>query len=204
MKNISTFLNVVLFVAVAVLYYLYFSNSENIEQEPGSIIVEKQDVEPGEAEIAFIDLEKLLVDYKLSVDMNADYSKRMEESQDRLDLQLTAYEKEVKTYQEKLKRGGFLSQRSAENQQKALLEKQQKLQMLQMELENQLLEEQQKLNIQLYDSVMNYLQEYNKIKNFRYIFSKMDGGGLLIGDPKLDITSHVVSVLNQRYSNTKE
>lgn len=204
MKNISTILNVVLLVAVAVLYYLHFSNAdvESKKEEPNAI--RQASVEPGGMNIAFVDLEKLLTDYKLSTELNANFSKSQKEAQGRLEGQISSYEKEAKAFQEKLNRGSFLNQQSAENQQKALLDRQQELQMLQRELENKLLDDQQILNIQLYDSVMNYLNVYNKSLNFQFIFSKMDGGNLLIGDPKLDITSEVVNALNQRYSSIEE
>lgn len=204
MKNISALINVVLLLAVAVLYYLHFSASNSVETKSESVILTKADIASGEVKIAFIDLEKLLVEYNLSADLNENYSQHMEKAQTKLDKKVSDYKKELRTYQEKLQRGGFLSQRSAENQKDALLEKQQELQILQMELENTLLEDQQKLNSQLYDSVMNYLHEYNQAQNFQYIFSKMDGGGLLIGDSTLEITNHVVNVLNQRYKSIKE
>lgn len=204
MKNISIVLNVVLLVAVAVLYYLHFSNADVDSKKDEPNPIRQTSLEPGGLNIAFVDLEKLLTDYKLSTELNTNFSKSQEEAQNHLEQQVSSYEKEAKAYQEKLNRGSFLNQQSAENQQKALLDRQQELKMLQMELENKLLEDQQALNIQLYDSVMNYLNMYNKNLNFQYIFSKMDGGNLLIGDPRFDITSDVVTGLNQRYSSIEE
>jgi outer membrane protein len=204
MKNISTILNIVLLVAVAVLYYLFFSKADDNSQKEGSIELRQASFEPGGMNIGFIDLDKLLVEYKLANELNLSYDRRKKEAQDHLDQQVSSYEQEAKSFQEKMQRGSFLNQQSAENQQKALIDKQQELQMLQMELENKLLEEQQNLNLQLYDSVMNYLTHYNKRLNFQYIFSKMEGGNLLIGDPNLDITGDVLNALNKRYNSLED
>lgn len=200
MKNISPILNAVLLVAVVVLYFLHFTKDGGESQKEETIPVRKSTGEAGELNIAFIDLERLLVDYKLSKELNDSFEERKGEAQNHLEQQVSNYKKEAESYQEKLKRGSFLNQQSAENQQKSLLDKQQQLQMLQMELENNLLEDQQNLNNQLYDSVMNFLNMYNKSLNYKYIFSKMEGGNLLIGDPQMDITGDVVDALNKRYS----
>ncbi len=204
MKNVNVFLNIILIVAVSVLYYLHF-NADKCESKKNDSVIEKRVINnSNSADIAFIDLEKLLVEYELSKEMNSDFTKRKEETQSQLELQFSAFEKDAKAFQEKMNRGGFLSQKSAENQQNILLEKQQELQVLQIDLENKLREEQQNLNIQLYDSVMNYLKIYNDVKNFSYVFSKMDGGNLLIGDSAYEITNHVIEALNNRYQQAQK
>ncbi len=197
MKNTSLFLNIVLLIAVAILFYLQFSSTE--ENKPDKPATPQFIAGNSDVRIAFVDLEKLLNEYELASKLNDDYSKSMDVAQTELEKQVSAYERDAKAFQKKVELGTFLSQRSAENQQQALLERQQELQMLQIELENKLFEDQQKLNIQLYDSVMNYLNEFNKVQNFNYIFSKMDGGNLLIGDPAMEITDNVITALNERY-----
>ena len=201
MNKLSPVLNVVFFIAIIVLYFFHFSE----KAEPVTEIspVKQSIIENNEQiGIAYIDLEKLLTDYKLSEELNSNFLKRKEDLQNQLQTKASDYEAAAIKFQEKLKRGSFLNQQSAENQQNALLEQQQDLQNLQYDLENQLMDEQQQMNSALYDSIINYLTEYNKTQNFQFIFSKIDGGNLLIADSTYEITNEVIENLNIRYNNT--
>ena len=149
----------------------------------------------------YVDLQKLLIEYKLSEQLNIDFIKRKGILQEQLDSQVKQYEKDAIAFQDKLKRGNFLNQTSAENQQNTLLKRQQELQQLQYNLEDQLLTEQQTMNIVLYDSVINYLNEYNKSHNHQFILSKIDGSNLLVANPNLNITDTIIKVLNIRYED---
>jgi len=198
MKKGNLLFNILIIISIIVLYFLHFNSVSE------TTIVEKETLTPkvvsdSSLEIVYVDLEKLLIDYKFSEQLNIDYIKRKGSLQDQLDQQVRQYEKEAIAFQDKLNRGNFLSQQSAENQQKALLKKQQELQELQYELEEKLLIEQQNMNTQLYDSVINFLTELNKEQQYNFILSKIDGSNLLVADPTLDITEHVISSLNNRY-----
>ena len=203
MNKLSSVLNIVFFIAIMVLYYFHFNNNDKAKEEISPV---KQSIIDSNKQlsIAYLDLEKLLTDYKLSEELNNKFISRKTELQNHLESQISDYEAAAKKFQEKLKRGSFLNQQSAENQQNALLEQQQDLQNLQYDLENQLAEEQQKMNSKLYDSIINYLSEYNKVQNFQYIFSKIDGGNLLIADSSFEITNEVIEELNKRYELAHE
>ena len=202
--------NSITIIALAVLFFLHFTQEEKqITTEsvssPKSTIEVKVDAENKETgidkDIVYVDLQKLLIEYKLSEQLNIDFIKRKGILQEQLDSQVKQYEKDAIAFQDKLKRGNFLNQTSAENQQNTLLKRQQELQQLQYNLEDQLLTEQQTMNIVLYDSVINYLNEYNKSHNHQFILSKIDGSNLLVANPNLNITDTIIKVLNIRYED---
>ena len=72
---------------------------------------------------------------------------------------------------------------------------------LDQELSQKLSEMQAANNKQILDSLMNYLEEYNKTKNYDYILS---GGEVLIGDEEHNITAEVLKGLNERYTGKSE
>ena len=204
MKKGTLIFNIIIAIAIVFLYVLHFM------QKPGHVSVQDSDngirkvYNDSTESIVFVDLQKLLTDYKFSEQLHIDYIKRKGDLQDHLDSQVKNYEKDAMAFQEKLNRGSFLNQKSAENQQEELLKRQQELQQLQYNLEDQLMSDQQEMNSRLYDSIINYLNEFNKEFHFKFIFSKIDGSNLLVADKGLDITDTVIYVLNQRYVQTSE
>jgi len=205
MNKLSQVLNIVFFVAIMVLFYLHFSDkdssiAENTNTNDDTAINYDNNNDSSSLKIAYIELEKLLIDYQFSNDLNDNFLKRKESLQNQLQTKASEYEKKATKFQEKLKRGSFISQKSAENQQNDLLNQQQELQELQYSLENKLLEEQQNMNVQLYDSIINYLEEYNKIHKYQFILSKIEGGNLLLADSTFEITDEIIELLNKRYN----
>jgi outer membrane protein len=80
------------------------------------------------------------------------------------------------------------------------LKKQQELEKLRSNLSDNLMESQKKLTEQLYDSIANYLQRYNKKAGFAYIFSYTKGGPIIVAPKTLDLTKDVLKGLNSEYT----
>ena len=203
MKSISVYLNVVLLIAVAVLYFLHFTGTSKKMEKTEDMPVREVNLAAGEANIAFVDIERLLLESLISIEMNESFDKRYRDAEAQFDLQVEQFNKEADEFRKKEEGNLFLSARSRENQRNELAIRQQQLQEQRIEYQNKILEEQQQLNEQLSDSILSYLNVYNKVQGFQYIFSKTEGGSLLIGSPELDITTDIISGLNNRYSVNK-
>ena len=98
---------------------------------------------------------------------------------------------------------GALSLRSysSESQQAAIQRQQQSLQELQGRLENELASETAKYNEALRDSLMHFLDAYNKDKQYDLILTKQ-GDNILYAAKRFDITKDVINGLNKRYKPT--
>ena len=193
----------VLVLAVSMLFYLHFNENTPVAKTLKKTTI--NDTLSGAANsIAYVNIDSLLLQYNFSKDLNDQFVKRKNMLSNQLDGKAASFEKEAVEFQEKVKRGGFLTQQSAELQQSELLKKQQSLQQLEYDLSNQLAKEQQDLNKQLYDSISNFLKVYNEDYNYNFIFSNSLGGNLLFANEKLDITTDVISQLNERYQKSKE
>ena len=74
MKNLSIVLNVVLFVAVIVLYVLYFSGHKSPETAMTSKVAGTADA----TKIVYINTDTLLNNYQLAVELNEAFLKKQE------------------------------------------------------------------------------------------------------------------------------
>ena len=110
------------------------------------------------------------------------------------------FEAQAQTFQEKVQRGGFLTQETAMQERDRLMAEEQQITKLDQELSAKLSQIQADNNKQLLDSIMNYLKTFNKDKKYNYIFNAAE---VLIGDESHNITKEVLVGLNARYSKIK-
>jgi outer membrane protein len=113
-----------------------------------------------------------------------------------LNQKMSAFEREAGEFQKKVQNNSFLSQESAQRQEQELMEKQQNLYKLREDLTLELQKEGANLELQLLDTVTNFLKEFNKDRKYRYI---LNSASFLYGNEGLDITDTIASLLNARY-----
>lgn len=189
MKNLSILLNLVLFVAVGVLYVLHFSG----ENGNGNTIKNNSNVE---RTVVYINTDSLLANYKFSVELNENFLKKQEGSRADFNFKAKKLEREAADFQRKLQNGGFLSRERAEKAQRILMEKQQNLQLLDRKLSSELMTEQTSISKRLYTKITTFLAEYNKTRNYDLIISTTKGGTVLYSEDGFDITKEVLDGLN--------
>ena len=199
MKNLSVVLNVVLLIAVVVLYILFFAGSKKTEQTSPNV----SGGDAAVAKIVYINTDTLLSNYLLSIELNEAFLKTQEERRTELNMKAKQLDQEANEFQRKLENGGFLSRDRAEAAQRDLMIKQQKLQKLQQEMTDKMMREQSELNKKLFDSITTFLAEYNKNTGYNIVLSTTLGGNVLYAEDGFDITADVVRQLNEKYNNKK-
>ncbi len=199
MKGSSLIVSVVLFVAVAVLYVLHFTggNSVSSNQNSGS----KSSGSTNGLKIAYVKADSVILNYELSQDLHDDFSKKQEAYTSEYGTKRQSFEKEAAAFQEKLQRGGFLTEQRAVQERDRLVGKEQEIMKLDQELSNKLADIQQTNNQKILDNLMDYLKEYNETAHYDYIFN---GANVLIGDEAHNITAEVLEALNEAYKVQKE
>lgn len=194
MKNVSLGLNIVLLVAVGVLYYLHFSHK-------GSSGTSSSPVEVGDLSIAYINSDSVLKHYEFLKDnqvvieaktkkMDSDYRNRAQSLQN----EITAYQRNVSN----------LTIGQARALEEDLTKKQQNLQMYQQSLSQELMNEESKLNKELYDRITTYLKKYGQENGLQVVLKFDPTSDVLYGVEALDITNIVVKGLNDEYKTEKE
>lgn len=202
MKSYSIALNVVLLIAVAVLYVLHFTG--NGACTPVNVGENGNNAGKGDVKIVYINTDTLLRNYTLSVELNEAFLKKQEERNTELNIKAKDLDRQAREFQRKLENNGFISAERAEAARQNLLEKNQKLQQLQQEMTEKMMKEQSELNKKLFESITNFLTEYNKEKGYEIVLSTVVAGNVLYAAEGFDITQDVVKRLNEQYKKKAE
>lgn len=199
MKGTSLIVSIVLFVAVAVLYVLQFTG----DNDKGHSTV----VESGNAgnksglRIAYVKADSIILNYDMSQDLHDDFTKKREAYTAEYGTKRQSFEKDAAAFQEKLQRGGFLSEQRAVQERDRLVGIEQEILKMDQELSTKLAEIQAENNKQILDKLMEYLEEMNADKKYDYVFN---AANILIGDEAENLTLDVLNTLNERYATEKE
>lgn len=200
MKNFSFVLNVVFAIALIILYVLFFNDKPRDVREQISEPVRANK----EVSVVYVNTDTLLMNYKLSIELNEAFLKKQENRRTELNQKAKSLDGEMREFQRKLENNGFLSRERAEAARDAILLKQQQLQQLQQDMTNQMMNEQADLNKKLFDKITSCLKEFNKEMGYDIILSTTLGGNVLFAKDGFDITSKLLEELNKDYDKQKE
>ncbi len=195
MKGSSLIVSIVLFVAVAVLYVLHFTggSNENLDTSADNKAV----VNRGGLKLAYVKADSVLLNFDQSQDLLDEFTKKQEAYTTEYGTKRQAFEKDAAAFQEKLQRGGFLSEQRAVQERDRLVGMEQEVLKMDEELSAKLGELQNANNKILLDKLMDYLKEINADKKYDYIFN---ASNILIGDEADNLTADVLKALNERYA----
>ena len=193
MNKVQIVINVVLVAAVAALFVIVLSGKK--QGETPTAAVEQSEVLP----IAYLNTDSLLVNYVFAQEANEKLMKKQEDARLKLNTKARTLQNEMADFQRKLENNAFLSRERAEKEQQRLIKKQQELQELEAKLTEDIMIENQKLNIQLADTLTNFLQEFNADGRYHMILSNSAKDNVLMAAESYNITSEVIKQLNARY-----
>jgi len=200
MKKSQLIINAILIIGLIILFVLFFSNNNDskIDNDLKSKTNDSLKTESFNKsnDIAYINVDSLLRKYKFYNKLEAKLLNKQKQLESQLNSKMAKFQRDVNEFQKKVQLGSFLSQASAQSQQEELGMRQQKLLQLKDDLSMQLAQETQNMNLQLLDTVVNYLKIYNKDKKYQYI---LNSASFLIGNPANNITNEIVKGLNKRY-----
>jgi outer membrane protein len=199
MKGSSTVVSIIALIAVAVLYVLHFT-AKSPEEEKHT---DKETVvsESSSLRIAYVKADSIILNYDLAQDLHDEFTKRQEAYNSDFGSKRQSFEREAAAFQEKLQRGGFLTEQRAIQERDRLVGKEQEILQMDQELSGKLAELQAANNQQILDSLLGFLEEINKDKKYDYIFN---GAEVLVGNEAHNITSEVLKGLNEKYTKKTE
>ena len=192
MNKIQIVINVVLVAAIAALFVIVLKNEKPATAE--SAVATVGEVLP----VAYLNVDSLLANYTFAQEASEKLMSKQEDARTKMNAKLRTFQNEVADFQYKLENNGFLSRERAEQAQQKLAKKEQELQELEAKLTQDIMLENQKLNLQLIDSLNNFLKEYNADGRFHIILSNTANDNVLMAGEQYDITNEVVSGMNAR------
>jgi outer membrane protein len=196
MNKKNLIIEVLLAVAVVVVFILQFNGKEEKKAEEKKVETLQ---EASSMNVAYIKTDSLILHYKLARKLENQFADQKRESQRQLEQRMNKFQKNYQAFQEKVQRGGFLSQASAEAQQQELLTEQQQLEQLNQKLNSDLMAKEQRIYQELYDSITSYVNHFNRGKKYDFILSHTAGGAIIFGKERYNITGEILSGLNARF-----
>lgn len=150
--------------------------------------------------IAVVDIDSLLNNYTLAIEANEALIKKQEDARLDLNQRAKSLQNEMVEFQKKLENQAFLSRERAESEQRRLLKKQDDLQLLGQQKEQDFMIEQQNLSIRIQDSINSVINHINADGRYHLIVTTSSlNNNILYSNPSYDITSEVLDKLNERY-----
>jgi len=199
MKKLSVILYVVLFLAVAVLYFLHFSGNSKTKK---SVTTANIAGSPAKG-IAYINIDTVIFKFDMFLDRRNDLMSKQKSAEAELNSKGNQYQKDVKDYQDKANKG-LITRATAAQIEQSLGQQQQELVGLRDKLQSNLVEEEQVMNRQILEYITKFLEDNRSEYNYQYILGKSFGSVVLYSDNALDITQNVLDAINKKYKTEKK
>jgi len=201
MKRLPLILNILLAVAVALLYILYFTgigssrNNASAEGLPAGLA--------DGSSIFYVQIDTVLNHFDMATDLTDELQKKFSASEAEFQNKQKAYQDDVNDYQYKAQRG-LITRSEAQTIEQQLYTKQQNLVQLQQELSQDLNEKQTVMNRQVINAIMEYLKKNSSQLNYKYVLGTSFGGNILYANDSLDITQNIITGLNAEYQQGRK
>ena len=200
-KSTHQILYIILFILLAVLYFIQFSSSSNTENIP---TIEKelaiQPLNVGGLNIAFVNSDTVSKYYEFAKKIQKTLTTKRSEAEGQIKSKYFAYESLVQEFE---KASPIMGDREK-------MEKAQKIRLLEqeiMQVEQQLSEQVSRQELELTQSYIvktnDYMQEIGKTLGYDYVMSYRVGGAMLYANERHDITNEIIKLLNERYESSK-
>lgn len=197
MKKLSLLLNGILIIAVAILFYLHFSQKPQEKPINPVVTIEAPKVAVQPNSIAFVNTDSLLNKYEFFKKIKADLEAREKKIESELIGKEQALRNEIMAYQQK---AGSMTQEQRQSTEEGLARKEQEYLAYKEKKSKDFIEEQQKQNELLYTKITDYLKRHAKDK-FKYVLGYTKEGNILYANDSLNITQQVMEGLNAEYTS---
>ncbi|HRG58397.1 MAG TPA: OmpH family outer membrane protein [Bacteroidia bacterium] len=196
MKNLSLAFNIVLSIALAVLYYLHFntnkSNTENKKDaKPKATSMPK--IKLKSTPLVYVNADSLWENFVLVKQMR----KELEAEKKRFESKFEAdYHKLENDYLALREKAESLSQEEGMKMQQDLMAREQKLTEYRQNESERLAKLEADKTEKIQKAITEYLTAQYSKSNYAYILGYSAGGGILFANDSLEITNEVVDGLN--------
>ena len=190
-NNTSLIWNVVLSLAVAVLFFLHFSSKPSADAgvaTDGGVVAGRRTV--------YVQVDSLLKNYEFFKDTRKELENKNFQLENELTTKGRSLQNEVAFFQQ---RAQTMTPEQARSTEAQLMKKQQDLVAYRDQSAQALGQEEAKKNEELYKNIRSYIEKYNKDNNFEYVLGYSLGGGILFANPSLDVTQNILDGLNKEY-----
>ena len=195
MKKVNLTLNIVLLLAVAVLYVLHFTGNKT----DNTVSSEDSRITAGSGDIVYINLDTLVNQYDMYNDLRTELESKVSAIDNDLNKKGRALENDVKSFEDKMQKG-LLTYSQAESMRNDLMTRDQELRNLTQQKQMELANEESVMYNRVMDAIKTYVDNYNKEKQYSLILTTTAATNSVInGEQGRNITSEIINGLNQEY-----
>lgn len=210
-KNISIILNVILFIAVGILFYFHFSCSNSCAAPAAAndsamaakpVVAAPKDIKA--SKIVYVNIDVLNEKYEYLKDITNAAKSEHTALQNQYQAKGEKLQKDYDEFQQSAQ-GGLLSENQISTKQEEFAKRKEDLDQLQMKADA-LMEKIQDESMQAMQNVRNYVAEYNKKSNYDFVVAYSENPGatqLILANPSYDITNEILDGLNAQYEAQK-
>jgi outer membrane protein len=192
MKYISTILSALSLTLIAILFYLFYNHTEQIK-----VISRKADQQTASTfRIAYFEMDSLEAHYEYFKDAENQVKSKEVAMNNELAGMERGYQKKISEWQQK---GSSMTQAENQQAQQEYAGMQQKFQERKQELEQDLAKNNTVVMTDIKRRIEGFLKDYNKQRNFAFIFSYDPTTFIYYKDSLLNITNDVIMGLNVGY-----
>ena len=201
MRPFFIVVNSILIIAVVFLYLKVFKNTTIKKTQPSSNLINNNSGNLKNASIAFVELDSL----NEKIGFIKDRRKELEIEQKSIETEWqNGYRGLENKKNEFLKRGNSITQQEAEKFQGELLQQQQQVDLRKQGLTQKLSEKSYKFMDDIQKKLKEFLNQYNKTKNYQYILTTGTGlDYMLFKDSTFNITADVIKGMNELMAKKK-
>ncbi len=202
MKKTSLIFNIVLAIAVAVLYVLHFSSTSTGKTSIGKTSLADSLAQP-QGGIVYINIDSVLANYEMYKDIMSDLDSKLKTKDAELKSKQRSFEKSVADYQNKVQKG-LVTRTEAAQIEQGLQGEQQSLVQLQQQMQYELAEEEQVAQRKVLNSIMEYLETLESDQQYQFVLGTTFGGNILYANDNLNITEDVIKGINVDYGENEK
>ncbi len=199
MKNGMLALNVVLLVAVGVLFYLHFSSKGNATKAGTTAGNQAQSANPSDFRIAYFEMDSLEASFAMVNDVKVELGKKEAAINGELARMEKTYQTKIAQYQQQ---GASMNQVQSEAAQRDVMQMQQNMQTRKQALDQEYQDFHMRKMKDVKSRIESFLADYNTSKGYKYIFAN-DQGLFYYKDTAYNITADVIKGLNGIYTKKK-
>ena len=195
MKNINTIVNVVLGIAVAILFYFQFSGSQS------AVATGSKSVATSGFRIAYFEIDSVETQFNYYKEVSNSIQAKAQQNNIELNQLKEVF---AAKYQELQKNGQSMSASEVNARQQELQQMDKTFKSKEQMMNNEMQDESMKKLQDVKKKITDYLAEYNKAKGYAFILgNNSDMLSMYYKDSAYDITADLVKGLNELYKPKK-
>ncbi len=189
--------NVVLFAAVIVLFYMQFHKPSTPagSAEPAARVVSPAD---SGLRLAYINTDIIMQRYERVPEMIASLEASTRTKEASFQRRQREFEEKVNDFQRKMQAGSITMDLAQITEQQLMLE-QQEIMELRESYRDELARQEMEMELELFNKISSFLDEFNKTRQFDFIFNYTRGSSIYLAGDSFNITEEIVELLNEEH-----